>query len=35
MTGHGGTALGAKLLLSAITGATVGPWLLVGMANLW
>lgn len=28
MTGHGGTALGAKLLLSAITGATVGPWLL-------
>lgn len=28
MTGHGGTALGAKLLLSAITGATLGPWLL-------
>lgn len=28
MTGHGGTALGAKLLLSAITGATIGPWLL-------
>ena len=28
MTGNGGTALGAKLLLSAITGATVGPWLL-------
>ena len=28
MTGYGGTALGAKLLLSAITGATVGPWLL-------
>ena len=28
MTGHGGIALGAKLLLSAITGATVGPWLL-------
>lgn len=28
ITGHGGTALGAKLLLSAITGATVGPWIL-------
>ena len=28
MTGYGGTALGAKLLLSAITGATLGPWLL-------
>ena len=28
MTGHGGTALGAKILLSAITGATLGPWLL-------
>ena len=28
MTGHGGTALGAKVLLSAITGATIGPWIL-------
>jgi len=28
MNGHGGIALGAKLLLSAITGATVGPWVL-------
>ena len=28
LTGHGGTALGAKLLLSAITGATIGPWVL-------
>lgn len=28
LTGHGGTALGAKILLSAITGATIGPWIL-------
>ena len=28
LTGHGGTALGAKVLLSAITGATIGPWIL-------
>ena len=28
MTGHGGTALGAKILLSAITGGTIGPWVL-------
>lgn len=28
LTGHGGTVLGAKILLSAITGATIGPWIL-------
>ena len=26
--GQGGTTTGAKILLSAITGATLGPWLL-------
>ena len=33
--GGGGTTIGAKILLSAITGATLGPWILGWVLPYW
>lgn len=33
--GGGGTTTGAKILLSAITGATLGPWILGWVLPYW